>query len=209
MATNSYSDHVYTVKAVLIGDLGVGKTTFLHTFMEGKFTRVLTPLDTQAFKQKTIIHRDKNVRLQIWDTAGQEKYRSLTASYYRGANGCIIMFDVTNEETFDHVHRWFDDMREYASQKDIAVVLVGTKCHDLDREVTKDRATSFAEEHSIPYIEVSAERDINSVNSAFDTLVEKVLEIFARNSTTSQSSDRSEVSKLSRSQKKKKSWCSC
>ncbi|XP_046559383.1 ras-related protein Rab-8B-like [Haliotis rubra] len=209
MATSSYSDHEYTVKAVLIGDLGVGKSTFLHTFMEGKFTRVETSSDTLGFKQKTIIHSDKNVRLQMWDTAGQEKYRSLTASYYRGANGCIIMFDVTNEETFDHVHRWFEDMREYASHKEIAVVLVGTKCHEHDREVTIDRASSFAEEHNIPYIEVSAERDINSVNSVFETLVEKVLENISRNSTMSQSSDQSEVSKLSRNQKKKKSWCSC
>lgn len=71
MATNSYSDKEYTVKAVLIGDLGVGKTTFLHTFMEGRFTRVTTSLGTQGFKQKNIIYQDKQIRLQMWDTAGK------------------------------------------------------------------------------------------------------------------------------------------
>ncbi|XP_071093225.1 uncharacterized protein [Haliotis cracherodii] len=209
MATKSYTDKVYTVKAVLIGDLGVGKTTFLHTFMEGRFTRVRPSFDTQGFKQKNIIYQDKQIRLQMWDTAGQEKYRSLTASYYRGANGCIIMFDVTDKESFEHVHRWFDDIKEHASQKEIAVVLVGTKCHEHDREVESARASSFADEHNIPYLEVSAERDIDSVNNVFDKLVEKVLENMPRNSTMSQSSDRSEVNKLSGNQKKKKSWCSC
>lgn len=88
-------------------------------------------------------------------------------------------------------------------------MLVGTKCHEHDREVAIARASNFAEEHNIPYLEVSAERDIDSVNNVFDKLVEKVLENVALKSTMSQSSDRSEVNKLSGSQKKKKSWCSC
>ena len=110
-----------------------------------------------------------------WDTAGQEKFRSITRSYYRGAAGCLLVYDITRRETFEHVTSWLDDCRKYSS-KDIVIMLIGNKS-DLEdaRQVSTDEAQKFADEHGMAFLETSAKTAAN-VESAFVDSANKIYE---------------------------------
>ncbi|XP_041350189.1 ras-related protein RABD2a-like [Gigantopelta aegis] len=195
-------DYDYSVKVVLVGDLGVGKTTFLNTFLDGKYSRSL-PHDSRALREKIFQYNGKIVRLQIWDTAGQERYRSLTSSYYRGAHGCIIMFDVTNKSSFENVTAWKRDIHQYCHHDDIGIILVGTKSHKTNREVTRERAEDLARSAKMPYMEVSSDTDHGSVEAVFNNIIDMVASHAHHVYTTSYCHQRTLQKPL------KKSWCSC
>ncbi|XP_071152043.1 uncharacterized protein, partial [Mytilus edulis] len=140
--------------------------------------------------------------------SGQERYRSLTASYYRGAHGCLIMFDLTKHHTFENVTSWLTDLRQYTTNPEkISTILVGTRCHAKRREVGKEKAEAFAEHVGLPYIEVSSEEDIN-VREVFDLLSDNILQTLKRHPSLLMVPTMS--TKLSDSDSKKKMyWCSC
>lgn len=147
--------------------------------------------------------------LNVVDTGGQEKYRSLTASYYRGANGCLVLYDVTRESSFDSITYWLHDLKEYTSQPKISTIIVGTKCHVAPekREVTFERATKFAESLGLPYMEVSAEEGIN-VTEVFEKLADLIIENLEK-SQAPITIETNRVSLTSQVSKRKHSWCSC
>jgi Ras-related protein Rab-1A len=115
------------------------------------------------------------VKLQIWDTAGQERFRTITSAYYRGADGIIMVYDVTNVESFDHVHDWLKEVNRYAAEGTVKL-LVGNKCdRTADQVVTSDQAKEFADELGISYLETSA-KSAKNVEEAFLTMAKALIQ---------------------------------
>lgn len=147
----------YVFKFVIIGDTGTGKSCLLHQFVDGKFRKGPTKHTIGVeFGSRAVTIGGKKIKLQIWDTAGQERFRSVTRSYYRGAAGALIVYDLTNRETFEHLKNWCHDSRLLAS-KDISIMLIGNKC-DLkgDRSVKFLESSRFAQQQDCMFLETSA-----------------------------------------------------
>ena len=121
------------------------------------------------FKLKNIEIENKKIKLQIWDTAGQERFRTITTSYYKGAHAIVIVFDITDKDSFEHVKIWMQDIDKFAKQG-VMRILVGNKC-DLEhqRAVTKNEGNEMALKYGIKYLETSAKDTINIENLFFDT----------------------------------------
>lgn len=166
-------DYDYLFKLLLIGDSGVGKSCLLLRFAEDSYTESYISTIGVDFKIRTIDLDGKSIKLQIWDTAGQERFRTITSSYYRGAHGIIIVFDVTDRDSFDHVKAWLKEISLYACAN-VNKLLVGNKCDMEDnRAVTFDEAKEFADANDMPFLETSAKRAIN-VEKAFTTMAGQI-----------------------------------
>lgn len=161
----------YMFKLLIIGNSSVGKTSFLFRYADDSFTSAFVSTVGIDFKVKTVFRNDKRVKLQIWDTAGQERYRTITTAYYRGAMGFILMYDITNEESFNAVQDWCTQIKMY-SWDNAQVVLVGNKM-DLEEErvITTERGNRLAEQLGLDFFETSAKENIN-VKQVFDRLVD-------------------------------------
>ena len=144
MASNMNQDYDYLFKMLIIGNSGVGKSCLLLRYAENSFNENFFNTIGVDFKLKTVKHENDVIKLQIWDTAGQERFRTLTASYYRGAQGIIIVYDVTDRETFDNVRTWINEIEKY-SQAGVCKILVGNKCDMEDRrQITFEEGQEFA-----------------------------------------------------------------
>eukprot|EP00919_Chromeraceae_sp_WS-2016_P059246 GHVR01140778.1.p1 GENE.GHVR01140778.1~~GHVR01140778.1.p1 ORF type:complete len:216 (+),score=50.98 GHVR01140778.1:111-758(+) len=146
----------YLFKFIIIGDAGAGKSCILHQFIENKFKKGSSHTIGVEFGSKIITVAGKRIKLQIWDTAGQERYRSVTRSYYRGAAGALIVYDISNRDTYNHLINWLGDARTLA-RADISIIAVGNKC-DLkeSRAVTFLEASRCAQENDVLFLETSA-----------------------------------------------------
>jgi len=162
----STAEHDYFFKILLIGDSGVGKSCLLLRFADDSWTDSHISTIGVDFKIKTLNCEGKVIKLQIWDTAGQERFRTITSSYYRGAQGIILVFDCTDMESFNNVKQWLGEIDRYACEN-VNKLLVGNKI-DLvaGRVVDKNVASEFAESMNIPYIETSA-KNASGVEEAF------------------------------------------
>lgn len=161
----------YMFKLLIIGNSSVGKTSFLFRYCDDSFTSAFVSTVGIDFKVKTVFRGDKRVKLQIWDTAGQERYRTITTAYYRGAMGFILMYDITNEESFNSVQDWCTQIKTY-SWENAQVVLVGNKCDmDDERIVSYERGRQLADQLGLEFFEASAKENIN-VKAVFEKLVE-------------------------------------
>jgi len=167
-------DYDYLYKLLLIGDSGVGKSCILLRFADDAFTENFISTIGVDFKIKNINIEGKRVKLQIWDTAGQERFQTITTSYYRGAHGLIIVFDVTNKNSFDNIKKWLDDVERNASQH-IVRLLVGNKC-DLEhkRQVDFHTAKALADQLNIGYLETSA-KDNTNIGKSFERLANSIM----------------------------------
>ncbi|GLH12846.1 hypothetical protein R5R35_006409 [Gryllus longicercus] len=156
----------FLFKFLVIGSAGSGKSCLLHQFIESKFKDESSHTIGVEFGSKIVNVGGKSVKLQIWDTAGQERFRSVTRSYYRGAAGALLVYDITNRESFNALANWLSDARTLASPN-IVILLVGNK-RDLedDREVTFLEASRFAQENELMFLETSAKTGEN-VEEAF------------------------------------------
>ena len=159
-----------------------------HVFYYSSRTRhtqkTTSPRLALIFKIKTIDLDGKKVKLQIWDTAGQERFRTITSSYYRGAHGIIVVFDVTEKETFKNVETWLKEIQQYASEG-VSILLVGNKCDLAHRRVVEESvAREFAKEHNIDYIETSAKNATN-VSEAFINIAKQVKDRIDANALSS------------------------
>eukprot|EP00762_Andalucia_godoyi_P001902 ANDGO_06027.mRNA.1 Ras-related protein RABD2a len=172
--------HVF--KLIICGDSGVGKSCLLLRFTDDTFQHTESTIAVD-FRTKAVVHRDSGMRikLQIWDTAGQETFRSISRAYYRGAHGVMIVFDVTDERSFENVESWIQTVDVYAPN-DVCRVLVGTKADFEDRRVVDyDRASKFAKERGIAYFETSALTGLN-VEQAFHGLMAAIVDQVQKNS---------------------------
>merc|ERR1719189_995090 len=162
-------EYDYLFKLLLIGDSGVGKSCLLLRFADDTYTESYISTIGVDFKIRTVELDGKTCKLQIWDTAGQERFRTITSSYYRGAHGIIIVYDVTDLESFDNVRQWLSEIDSYASET-VNKLLVGNKCDLADKKVVDtDVASQFAESLEIPFLETSAKNSTN-VEQAFLTM---------------------------------------
>lgn len=168
------TDH--TFKILLVGDSGVGKSSLLLRFATGGFEE-LTPTIGVDFKAKVVDIDGRRVKLTIWDTAGQERFRTLTSSYYRGAQGIILVYDVTRAETFDSLGDiWLREVDMYSTVEEGIKMVVANKV-DLaeQREVSREQGVAFARAHGCLFVETSAKGNV-AVDQAFEELVHKILE---------------------------------
>jgi Ras-related protein Rab-1A len=162
-------------KVIIVGDTGVGKSCLLTMYSDNYFSNQHTATIGVDFKLKTQKILEKKVKIQIWDSAGQERFRTITGSYYRGANGVLLVFDCTNEESFRNVPNWIDEIKKLSSPN-VKMVLVCNKADLKDRRViSTEEASKFAQEHNIPYIETSAKAAFH-VEEVFLKLVTSVIE---------------------------------
>merc|ERR1739841_129006 len=146
----------FLIKLLLIGDSGVGKSCCLLRFSEDSFTPSFITTIGIDFKIRTIELDGKRVKLQIWDTAGQERFRTITTAYYRGAMGILLVFDLTDERSFNNVRTWHSNVEQHASDG-VNKILIGNKCDwENDKKVvTQQQARELAEELGVPYLETS------------------------------------------------------
>ena len=162
-------------KIIIIGDTCVGKSNILSRYLKDQFkedskSTVGVELGTKFLKIK-----GTGAKLQIWDTAGQERYRSITSNYYKGSHGCFIVYDITSENTFDNVDRWFEQAQKEAS-KDVSIILVGNKCDlESERKVSKEQGEEKAKNLNCPFFETSALSKIN-IDDIFTEMVNNIYE---------------------------------
>ncbi|OQR93783.1 Rab1 family GTPase [Achlya hypogyna] len=167
-------DHLF--KLVLIGDSGVGKSCLLLRFADDAFTESYITTIGVDFRFRTVKIDKKTVKLQIWDTAGQERFRTITSAYYRGADGIIMVYDVTSQESFDHVNDWLNEVNRYASEG-TCKLLVGNKSDITSRKVVSyETAKAFADSLAIPFLETSA-KNAQNVEEAFLTMASELITI--------------------------------
>jgi Ras-related protein Rab-2A len=167
--------YAYLFKYIIIGDTGVGKSCLLLQFTDKRFQPVHDLTIGVEFGARMVTIDNKQVKLQIWDTAGQESFRSITRSYYRGAAGALLVYDITRRETFSHLTRWLEEARQNANQS-MVIMLIGNKS-DLDhrRQVTKEEGEKFAKQHGLIFLETSAKTAAN-VEEAFINTAQKIYE---------------------------------
>ncbi|CAH0758765.1 unnamed protein product [Diatraea saccharalis] len=164
-------DHLF--KLLIIGDSGVGKSCLLLRFADNTFSGSYITTIGVDFKIRTLEINGERVKLQIWDTAGQERFRTITSTYYRGTHGVIVVYDVTNGESFANVKRWLHEIEQNCDV--VNKVLVGNKndCPSRKVVVTED-AQRFANQMNIPLFETSAKENIN-VEEMFLTITKMVI----------------------------------
>jgi Ras-related protein Rab-1A len=165
------SDYDYLFKLLLIGDSGVGKSSMLIRFTDDTYSEAFISTIGVDFKIKTIGLEGKIIKLQIWDTAGQERFRTITSSYYRGAHGIIIVFDLTDIDSFENVQQWLLEINRY-SYKNICKILVGNKS-DLFEKRMVNEGQDYADSLNIPYIETSAKTAYN-IDSLFYGITKEI-----------------------------------
>ena len=171
---SNYTDYDYLFKILLIGDSGVGKSCLLMRFMDEKYSDTYISTIGVDFKIRTLSLDNKVIKMQIWDTAGQERFRTITSSYYRGAHGIIVVYDITDADSFDNVRHWLKEIGRYAN-KNVDILVVGNK---LDLETNRKVPCGIVEEYTyqenIDCFETSAKENTN-VTIFFEKMAKKIM----------------------------------
>jgi len=168
------------LKIVILGDSGVGKTSLMERYVNERFVQQYKATIGADFLSKEIAIDDKLVNMAIWDTAGQERYQSLGPAFYRGADACLLVYDVTDLKSFDSLESWREEFLAYAAPRDpenFPMVVLGNKIDILDRAkaVPTKRAQQWcAMKGGIPHFETSAAEDVN-VEAAFQVAARNAL----------------------------------
>ena len=187
----------FLYKILLLGDTSVGKTCFLMRYTDNTFQEIHMSTIGLDYKLKNVQLEDgKIVKIQIWDTAGQDRFRSITKNYYKGAHGIILIYDVTDKKTYENVKAWIEQIREEVSDN-VTIILVGNKIDDLEgRKVKKEEGEKAAKEFGLSFFECSAKTGEN-IDLIFNELVKRTVEQFSK-------SDREGGAKLNSKKKRKK-----
>ena len=160
----------YSLKVIVVGDSGVGKTCLLVRYIRNLFDEESQPTLGVEFMTKIVTTEKHKIQLQLWDTAGQELFRSVTRGYYRGSAGAFLVFDITNRDTFDNIGRWLQDIKDVA-RSDVVTLLIGNKSDKADqRQVSTEEAQEFAKKNSMQYFETSAKTGSN-ISESIDACV--------------------------------------
>jgi len=191
-------------KLLLIGDSGVGKSCILLRFVDGTYTDTVISTIGVDYKNRIIDLHDQKIKLQIWDTAGQERFRTITSSYYRGAHGIIVVYDVTDQQTFNNVKQWLQEIERYASDNVIKLIC-GNKV-DLSANKLVDQATAqeMADQMGVKFMETSA-KDGTNIEAAIKMLAEMIYD--SRTKTDDGANDSVVVVAKKGKKKEKKGGC--
>ncbi len=163
-----------SLKVVFLGDTSVGKSCLAVRFIKNEFFEFQEPTIGAAFLGKTINVNDKKYKFEIWDTAGQERYRSLAPMYYRGAKAAVIVYDITDEDTFKGAKTWVSEIQK--KSENCLILLVGNKVDlTMNRKVDIHMVKDFVENNNIIYMESSAKTGLN-VDKIFTTIAENMVE---------------------------------
>ncbi|KYR01237.1 Rab GTPase [Tieghemostelium lacteum] len=164
-------EHIF--KFIMVGDSAVGKSNLLLQFIDKRFQPNSDYTIGVEFGSRSIMIDQTQIKLQIWDTAGQEKFRSITRAYYRGALCAMIVYDITRRESFENLASWLSDCRKFSSS-DVVIALVGNKCDlEANRQVSIQEAQDFSKEHGLIFFETSAKTGQN-VDDAFEKATQQV-----------------------------------
>lgn len=205
---NSEQEAQIVLKLLLLGDSSVGKTSILLKYISNKFDESSISTVGVDYMDKIIDYNKFKIKLQIWDTSGEEKFRTITKNFYRNADGLLVVFDLTKKESYDHIKSWINEAKE--NNDKLKTILIGNKLDLKDeRIVAIDVAKQFAEKNNLKYIETSA-KDGTNINESFQAIIdllfdgkssEEILHEFTKqDSSLSVVDDSMEV-------KKKKSCC--
>ena len=168
-----------TLKILLIGDSYVGKTSLLLQYIDRECPENHMATIGVEFKDKIVQINKKNVKLQVWDTSGQERYRSITKNFYRNADGVMFICDVTKENTFENIKNWLIDSEQNSNNSNFKKILVGNKI-DLQKErvIDKEKLENFASKKGMNFYEASAKEGTN-VDLIFTELAKLILEDYS------------------------------
>ncbi|KAK2946995.1 putative GTP-binding protein YPTC1 [Blattamonas nauphoetae] len=199
-------DFEYLFKILLIGDSGVGKSCLLLRFADDCYTDTYIATIGVDFKFRTVEVDNKIIKLQIWDTAGQDRFKTITASYYRGAHGIVVVYDTTDLTSFRNVSTWLGEVDKHVTDT-VTKLLVGNKC-DLTsrRQVQEAEAQKFAQQHSILFMETSA-KTAQNVDLAFIQMATEIRKRVSQNHKPVAGADSGNT--INPDQKQDKKDCSC
>jgi Ras-related protein Rab-1A len=173
-------DYDYIFKILLVGDSSVGKTSIATRFADNEFSPNYISTIGVDFKIKTLNFDGKKFKITIFDTAGQERFRTITSSYYRGGHGIILAYDITDIYTFNNIPSWMKEIRQYANDS-VKIVLVGNKS-DLEKKriISYKEGEEMAKNLKIQFIETSAFSNTN-INNIFTTLITEIKDEVIKN----------------------------
>ena len=197
------------IKVILIGDSGVGKTNIMSKYLKNQFMEHSKATVGVEFGSKLFNHQGHKIKAQIWDTAGQEKYKAITGAYYKGSKGAFIVYDITRKDTFASIERWVNDLKATSDPK-LTIILIGNK-NDLDdkREVSKDQGEEKAKSFGCAFLETSAFSGDN-LDKAFELMVKEIYEKFSNSSSEEEEFEavkKGEDLKVEKDTDKKKKAC--
>ena len=196
-------------KIILIGDSSVGKTNIMSKYLKNQFNENSKATVGVEFGSKLFNLNGHNVKAQIWDTAGQEKYKAITGAYYKGSKGAFVVYDITRKETFDSVDKWINDLKMLGDPR-LIIIIIGNKC-DLEekREILKEQGEEKAKSFGCAFLETSALSGDN-IEKGFEMMINEIFKKFGISSDDQEELDigeKGEDINLEKKEEKKKGCC--
>ena len=197
------------VKVILIGDSAVGKTNIMSKYLKNLFIEDSKATVGVEFGSKLFTINGHNIKAQIWDTAGQEKYKAITGAYYKGSKGAFVVYDITKKDTFDSVDKWIHDLKSTGDPK-MTIMIIGNKL-DLEhkREVLKEQGEEKARSFGCAFLETSAFSGDN-IEKGFEMMISEIFKKYGNDSLEDDdfgTVERGEDIKLEKKENKKKGCC--
>jgi small GTP-binding protein len=187
-------------KIMLLGNMAVGKSSIMYRFTDDHFNVNIMGTAGLEIKKKTLKLNDTDISLNIYDFAGQDRFRQITKSHYKDSNGIFLIYDITDRKAFESVSDWMNQIKLNAASG-VEIILVGNKVDMTNRAVTEEEGKELANKYEFPFIETSAMTGYN-IEKAFITLVENI-----RNKNSSRIILTSDINKQENKKQKKKSCC--
>ena len=203
MAEEEYD---FIFKVLLLGNSDVGKSSLILRYVDEVWSDTFVPTIGVDFKVKTSNLENKNIKMQIWDTAGQERFRNVISSYFRGAHGILLIYDVTNRDSFKNLESWLIEIEKNASEN-VLKILIGNKNDLIDeKEIKTEEGEAFAKRNGMQFLETSAKMNTN-VKEAFEALGKLMIEFNTEKKSVSASNDKRVLSASSGKDIKTKKKC--
>ena len=203
MAEENYD---FIFKILLLGNSDVGKSSLILRYVDQVWSDTFVPTIGVDFKVKTLELQNKQIKMQIWDTAGQERFRNVISSYFRGAHGILLIYDVTNRDSFKNLESWLIEIEKNASEN-VLKILIGNK-NDLvdDKEIKTEEGQAFANRNGMQFIETSAKENTN-VTEAFESLAKLMMEFNSEKKAPTTKNDKKALSASAGKDLKTKKKC--